>query len=142
LKRLGAAAVIFDDDGHVLLVKHSYGRLNWELAGGAAEPDESIVETALGEVREETGLDVEAEYTSDVYYEPAEDFLHFVFVCHRLDPQAQPRPNLAEISVCGFWPIDELPRPISTFTIRRVRDALAGDGWPLPAIVPHREWLE
>ncbi len=51
-KRLGAASVILNNQGWVLLVKHSYGRLNWELPGGVAEVDESIVETALREVRE------------------------------------------------------------------------------------------
>lgn len=56
LKKLGAAAVILNDAGHVLLVRHTYGRLNWELPGGYAEAAESIVETAIREVREETGL--------------------------------------------------------------------------------------
>lgn len=36
-KKLGAAAAVFDDRGRVLLVKHSYGPLNWELPGGAVE---------------------------------------------------------------------------------------------------------
>ena len=30
-KNLGAAAAIFDEHGRVLLVKQSYGRMNWEL---------------------------------------------------------------------------------------------------------------
>src|SRR5688500_810850 len=36
-KKLGAAAVILDTLGRVLLVKHTYGPLNWELPGGGAE---------------------------------------------------------------------------------------------------------
>lgn len=59
-KRLGAAAVILNRDGEVLLVKHSYGRLNWELPGGVTEDGESVVQTAVREVREETGLEVSA----------------------------------------------------------------------------------
>jgi 8-oxo-dGTP pyrophosphatase MutT (NUDIX family) len=50
LTRLGAAAVILNDAGHVLLVKHTYGRLNWELPGGGAEAGESIIATAIREV--------------------------------------------------------------------------------------------
>jgi len=30
-RKLGAAAVILDTQGRVLLVKHTYGPLNWEL---------------------------------------------------------------------------------------------------------------
>jgi 8-oxo-dGTP pyrophosphatase MutT (NUDIX family) len=38
-KGIAAAGVILNSHGHVLLVKHSYGPLNWELPGGAAERD-------------------------------------------------------------------------------------------------------
>jgi 8-oxo-dGTP pyrophosphatase MutT (NUDIX family) len=37
---LGAACANFDGEGRVLLVHHTYGRLNWELPSGAAEPGE------------------------------------------------------------------------------------------------------
>ena len=48
-KSIGAAAVIVNDEGGVLLVKHTYGRLNWELPRGAAEPGESPDQTVLRE---------------------------------------------------------------------------------------------
>ncbi|HEV7662886.1 MAG TPA: NUDIX domain-containing protein [Chloroflexota bacterium] len=43
-KGIAGAGVILNSHGHVLLVKHSYGPLNWELPGGAAERDESTQE--------------------------------------------------------------------------------------------------
>ena len=49
-KGIAAAGVILNSHGHVLLVKHSYGPLNWELPGGAAERDESPTETSVREV--------------------------------------------------------------------------------------------
>lgn len=36
-KRLGAAAVIEKDQNCVLLVKHNYGKINWELPGGMVD---------------------------------------------------------------------------------------------------------
>ena len=54
MKSIGSAAVIVGRDGKILLVKHAYGALNWELPGGAAEADESPIETAVREVKEET----------------------------------------------------------------------------------------
>src|SRR5215218_4775661 len=41
IKLLGSAAVVLDEHGRVLLVKHSDGRLNRELPGGRAEEGES-----------------------------------------------------------------------------------------------------
>ena len=138
-KKLGAAAIILNEAGHVLLVKQSYDHFNWEIPGGA-EIGESIVETALREVREETGLLVEAERTTGIYYEPALDFLHFVFLCRRLDEAAEFRPD-AEVTECAYWPPAALPRPVSDFTIRRIEEALAGETQLLPVNIGPRQWI-
>lgn len=139
---MGAAAVIVDAAGRVLLVRHTYGRLNWEIPGGASEPGESVIETAIREVREEAGVDAIPERLTGLYYEPERDAHHFVFRCH-IAPNARPAPSSEEISECEFWPRDALPRPISDFTIRRLNDAL-GDALPElpPTTVPARSWLE
>jgi 8-oxo-dGTP diphosphatase len=142
LKKLGAAAVIVNAAGHILLVKHIYGRLNWELPGGYAEADESIIATAIREVREETGLHVQALHTTGTYYDLEHDMHHFVFYCQPLDPAALPQPGAGEISSCAFWPATALPRPISDFTIRRITDAVTGAQQPLPQIMEPRQWLE
>jgi 8-oxo-dGTP pyrophosphatase MutT (NUDIX family) len=138
----GAAAVILNSQGHVLLVKHSYGPLNWEIPGGGSEANESIVETALREVREETGLLVAAQDMTGIYYAPHDDMLHFVFRCQLLDATATPHPDRDEITDCAYWPPEALPRPISDFTMQRIQDALAGPGMPLPVTVSPRQWLE
>ncbi|MGI8549327.1 MAG: NUDIX domain-containing protein [Dehalococcoidia bacterium] len=141
-KQLGAAAVIVDEAGRVLLVKHSYGKLNWELPGGGAEADESADETALREVQEETGLQVIVERLSGIYYDREVDMHHFVFICRRLDQTAAPRPDAAEITACEFWAPDALPRPISDFTIRRIEDALSGTRPLSIVLIPPRSWLD
>jgi 8-oxo-dGTP diphosphatase len=142
LKRLGAAAVILDEAGHVLMVRHTYGRLNWEIPGGHAEPYESILDTVVREVREETGLHVRVLHTTGTYYEPANDMHHFVFRCEALDLGQEPRPSSSEIGACAFWPPDSLPRPISDFTIQRIREALERPPQPLPHAIERRRWLQ
>ncbi len=141
-KRLGAAAVIVNRAGAVLLVHHSYGRCNWELPGGAAEAHESIVETVLREVQEETGLAVVAEAMTGIYYDAADDFLHFVFRCALRDAVARMEPDGHEITACAYWSPEQLPRPISDFTVQRIQDALGGRRMPLPTLIGPRRWLD
>jgi 8-oxo-dGTP diphosphatase len=134
-RRIGAAAVILDHAGRVLLVHHSYGALDWQLPGGASEPGESIVETAVRELREETGLEGVPESLTGIYWNPDRDAHHFVFRCRCRDDR-EPVPNSPEISECGYWLAEDPPRPISDFTLRRIQDGLSGESTPLPATVP------
>ena len=143
---VGAAGAIFDGAGRVLLVHHTYGRLNWELPGGLVEPGESPDEGAIRELYEETGLVLEVDRLSGVYFEPEHALgpaLHFVF---RLRPRADsadlaPVAASPEVSEAAFWPIDELPRPISDFTERRIRDAV-GDAPATVVRIGPRRWSE
>jgi 8-oxo-dGTP diphosphatase len=140
---LGAACVIFDHGGRVLLVHHTYGRLNWEVPGGLGEAGETPEETARRELVEETGLRADVDRLTGVYLEPGHEFgpmLHFVFRCawhERLDPVV----SSPEVSEVGYWPLDELPTPMSDFTERRIRDALL-DGPVRIGRVGNRQWRE
>jgi dihydroneopterin aldolase len=134
---VGAAAVIVDSEGRVLLVRHTYGRLNWELPGGLSEPGESFVETALRELREETGLRGVPERLTGIYYDPDEDAHHLVFRCAVVDGAA-PAPSSPEISDCAWFAADALPHPTSDFTARRIQDALAGGPPALPDRASYR----
>ncbi|WP_308635704.1 NUDIX hydrolase [Paenibacillus silvisoli] len=140
-KPVGAAAVITNSEGQVLLVKHNYGKFNWELPGGLSEQNESAQETAKREVLEETGLAVSVGRLTGVYYEPRNDMHHFVFICRVLGDQP-PQPDAAEVTECRYYDIDELPRPISDFTIKRIREALNTDHDRLFHLIGPREWLE
>ena len=140
-KKIGAAAIILDNDGRILLVKHSYGKLNWEIPGGLSEQNESAEDTAKREVNEETGLNVTVGRMTGVYYEPANDMHHFVFQCER-DIDQNPKPSSPEITDCGYFLMDTLPRPMSDFTYQRIQEALN----PNPNHVFHeispRKWFE
>jgi ribonuclease HI/8-oxo-dGTP pyrophosphatase MutT (NUDIX family) len=123
---IGAACAIFDGDGRVLLVHHTYGRHNWEIPGGIALPGESPLIAAQRELREETTLVVGGGLLTGVYFEPGHRFgpmVHFVF---RFDapPGATPTAQPPEISELGWFSLGSLPSPISDVTERRIRDAL------------------
>lgn len=139
--RLGAAAIITNAHGEVLLVHHTYGARNWELPGGGREPGESALDAVVREVHEETKLTVFRSDLVGVYYEPANDSHHFTFQCTVAD-ESQPEPDRLEISECGFWPIAALPRPITDFTARQITDATGSYARPTFHVVGIRRLLE
>jgi 8-oxo-dGTP diphosphatase len=141
---VGAAAAMRDDRGRILLVRHSYGHLNWELPGGSAEPGETPERAAVREVREETGLTVVPEGIVAIYVETGHrlgEAMHIVVRCRREPADAEPRIASDEITDWRFVDPSDPPRPISDFTIRRMTDALAG-GPPPSRLIERRRWLE
>jgi len=64
-----ASAIVTNDEGKILLHRRSDNSL-WGLPGGAMEIGESIRETVLREVQEETGLDVTVESLIGIYSNP------------------------------------------------------------------------
>jgi 8-oxo-dGTP diphosphatase len=141
LKRMGAAAIIFDEAGRVLLVKHTYGELNWELPGGGSEGNESMSGTAVRETWEETGLRVEVERLIGIYYLPSLDAHGLTFLCRNVEPQQAPTPSSAEISECRYWPVDALPRPMSDWTQMRINHGVEGVTRSTVDLVGPPKWM-
>ncbi|MDD5090925.1 MAG: NUDIX hydrolase [Candidatus Wallbacteria bacterium] len=59
-KRMGSGALFFDQDGRFLVLKTTY-KSTWEIPGGVVEKDESPLQACVREVREETGLEIDAQ---------------------------------------------------------------------------------
>ena len=55
--RPAAAVAIIDDDKILMLKRMDNGK--WTMPGGTMELDESLIDCAIREVKEETGLDVQ-----------------------------------------------------------------------------------
>ncbi len=68
--KAGVGVVVIDDRGRILLERRSDNGM-WGLPGGAIEPGESVSDTALREVKEETGLNIRITGLLGVYSEPA-----------------------------------------------------------------------
>lgn len=64
-----ASAVVIDEDDRLLLAKRTDNDL-WTIPGGTMKPGETIAETAVREVKEETGLDVEVVSLVGIYSNP------------------------------------------------------------------------
>ncbi len=64
-----ASAVVVDQAGSILLHRRDDNEL-WSIPGGAMEVGERIADTAVREVKEETGLDVQPEALVGIYTNP------------------------------------------------------------------------
>jgi 8-oxo-dGTP diphosphatase len=120
----GAAAVIFDDDGRVLLVKENYGRRRYGFPGGAVEAHEAPDDTVVRELREETDLDVAVEHLIGLYRLDDGASVH-LFRC-RIVGGAPAVPDTGEIAEVGWYAPDAVPAPVTNVLHHALPDALAG----------------
>jgi 8-oxo-dGTP diphosphatase len=107
--RVGAAGAVVHQ-GRVLMVRHTYGEKKgrWALPGGYATHDERLDQTAVREVREETGLAAEI---MDVIGLRTRYTEHggAVFVLFRLRPvSGQPAPDGVEVDRTAWFSAAEV----------------------------------
>jgi len=114
-----AAAVMFDQDKKIFLVKVTYQKSHpWGLPGGCLEYGEHPEEAVVREVREETGLSVSIERLLLVdAWRP--DRVGLFYLCRITDGTFTPS---EEVSAFDYFSVDNLPdiRPIDTNIIKRL----------------------
>ena len=116
--------VVFDQD-KVLLIKHNGGHISFPK--GHVEEGETEKETALREVKEETGI--EAEIISDKTfmntYSPKEGYMKDVYYFVGKKVGGELKPQLEEVSICDFFEIEDAKNTLTYDIDRRIlRDAI------------------
>jgi ADP-ribose pyrophosphatase YjhB (NUDIX family) len=120
-----ASAIVTDEEGRILLIRRSDNDL-WSIPGGAMEIGESISQTAVREVREETGLDVEPLYVVGIYSNPrhvveysdgeVRQQFSVCFACKVIGGQISASSESIEVRFCT---LDEITELQMTSSIRR-----------------------
>jgi ADP-ribose pyrophosphatase YjhB (NUDIX family) len=98
-------------DGRLLLVRRAsrHGRGNWQLPGGYIEPDETIEQAVVREVREETGVTAEVEGVLGVrnrYDAEIGNGLYVVLLLHPLS--GDPKPDGREVDRADYFSLEEI----------------------------------
>lgn len=110
----GASAIVVDDQGRILMHRRR-DNSRWALPGGVMDIGESIGDTVVREVQEETGLKVVPEYIVGVYSDPAHVFAYsdgevrqqfsICFACHILGGEVTTSDEFTEV---GFFDATEI----------------------------------
>ena len=109
-----AAAAVLDDAGRVLLIRRRIEPFlgSWALPAGYQEIDEDPRETALREVREESGLSVEVVRLFDVLWmpdDPRRPANVIVYLCRPVSGELRPGSDASDVA---WFALDRLPDPI------------------------------
>ncbi len=72
---VGSSAVVSDGEGRILLQKRSDSG-NWALPGGSMDIGETIAQSAIREVKEETGFDIQIDRIVGIYSDPGHVFAY------------------------------------------------------------------
>ena len=124
---VGVRAVIFDGEGRVFLVKHTY-LAGWHLPGGGVETGETLPAALERELREEGNIELtEPPVLHAVYFNRRVSRRDHValYVVRSFRQTALPQPN-NEIAAHGFFGPAELPADTSRATRERIAEVLTG----------------
>lgn len=122
---VGVVAVVFDQQGRLLLLRHTYKRkYPWGLPGGGMDHGETTEQTALRELREEAGVDAVIVRLLGVRTDRARRLIDVFYLCRARRQHFHPNP---EISAYGYFALDAMPEGVSPL-LREMIDHFVADG--------------
>ena len=118
--------VVFDE-GKVLMIQHNEG--HWDFPKGHVEGNETEIQTAIREVKEETNIDVNVKpkYRYTTEYSPKEGVLKEVVYFVATKESDECRPQESEIQKVEWVGIDEAVDRVTFDVTRNVLKKAIGE---------------
>ena len=101
------AALIFDEQGQVLLFKHTYRKYEWGIPAGSLEYREQPADAIIREFYEETGMKLEIQKLLTVVSAREDHHLTMIYLCKIVSGEFEPSHEISEMKY--FHP-HELPK--------------------------------
>ena len=120
---LGVRAAVFDDQGRIFLVRHSYVP-GWHMPGGGVELGETLLDALAKELREEGNIELQALPPLHGLFLNTQGTKrdHVAVFVVRAFQQTGPRLPDWEIRESGFFAQDALPQGTSRATLARLAE--------------------
>jgi 8-oxo-dGTP pyrophosphatase MutT (NUDIX family) len=111
----GVKCVLIDGD-RVLLVRHTYGRADWELPGGSIKSSEEPMAAARREIHEELGIDIDG-WTSLGEIRGRMQYRHDIVHCFQAELREPALTlDLGELYEAAWFLRAGLPNPLGPYT--------------------------
>jgi 8-oxo-dGTP diphosphatase len=118
-----AGAVVVNDQGRLLLLKHVFrAGSGWGIPGGFVKPGEQPEEAVRRELREEVGLELTQVELALVRTLKRTRQLEVIFYCRA---QGEARPQSVEVERADWFPLNALPESLSVDQRRLIERALS-----------------
>ncbi|MBW3615530.1 MAG: NUDIX domain-containing protein [Actinobacteria bacterium] len=126
-RTIGVRGLVVDQQGRVLLVRHSYGPPAWHLPGGGVKRRESLVTALQRELAQECGITITGPLRLLGTYSNLRGGKSDHISVFLVEAWHQEEVDDAEIAGIGFFDPAGLPADASPGTRRRLEEWAAGE---------------
>ena len=104
--RAAVAAIIFDNQGRILLFKHTYRKFEWGIPAGGLEYGEQPEKAIIREFFEETSMQIKVEKLLFAESSKADHNISLIFLCKIVSGSFK---ESLEISEMKYFDVNDLP---------------------------------
>jgi 8-oxo-dGTP diphosphatase len=105
--RAAVAAMIFDEQGQILLFKHTYRKFEWGIPAGGLEYDEQPEKAIVREFFEETGMQIRVEKLLLAESSKEDRGINLIYLCKIVSGTFK---ESLEISEMKYFNVNNLPQ--------------------------------